>query len=36
MKGKRMGLLFNVLLADLEDEMGNVKWRKVKLGEGRI
>lgn len=31
-----MGLLFNVLLTDLEDEMGNVKWGEVNLGEGRI
>lgn len=30
-----MGLLFNVL-TDLEDEMGNVKWGEVNLGEGRI
>lgn len=31
-----MGLLFNVLLTDLEDEVGNVKWGEVNLGEGRI
>lgn len=31
-----MGLLFNALLTDLEDEMGNVKWGEVNLGEGRI
>lgn len=31
-----MGLLFNVLLTDLKDEMGNVKWGEVNLGEGRI
>lgn len=31
-----MGLLFNAPLMDLEDEMGNVKWGEVNLGEGRI
>lgn len=29
-------ILFNVLLADLEKEMGKVKWRGVKLWEGRV
>jgi len=29
-------LLFNIVLADLEEEMGRVKWRGVKLGERRI
>lgn len=28
-------LLFNILLEDFE-EMGRVKWGRVKLGEGRV
>lgn len=29
-------MLFNMLLADIEEEMGRVKWRGVKLGKGRV
>ncbi|XP_011881271.1 PREDICTED: uncharacterized protein LOC105569421 [Vollenhovia emeryi] len=28
--------LFNILLADLEEEMGNVKWGGIRLGEEKI
>lgn len=28
-------LLFNLLLADLEEEIGRVKW-EIKLGEGKV
>lgn len=40
-RGVRQGcpsstILFNILLADLEEEMGKVKWGEVKLGEGRV
>jgi len=29
--------LFNLLLADLEDEMGRIKWEGgIKIGEGRV
>lgn len=29
-------LLFILVLADLEEEMGKVRWEGVKLGEGKI
>jgi len=29
-------LLFNIMIADLEEEMGRVKWGGIKLGEERI
>lgn len=29
-------MLFNVVIADLEEEMGKIKWREIKLGDRRI
>lgn len=29
-------LLFNILIADLEEEMEKVKWGGIKLGEERV
>lgn len=29
-------MLFNILLADIEEEMGRVKWGGVRIGEKRI
>jgi len=35
-QGCPLSPLFNILIADLEDEMSRVKWGGVKLGEDRI
>jgi len=40
-KGVRQGcpansVLFNILIADLEEEMNKVKWGGIRLGEKRI
>jgi len=29
-------LLFNLLLANLEDEMGRIKWGRIKIGKERV
>jgi len=29
-------ILFNIMLAELEEEMGNVKWGGVRLEKGRV
>lgn len=29
-------VLFNILMADVEEEMGKVRWERIKLGEGRV
>lgn len=29
-------LLFNILMADIEEQMERVKWEGMKLGEGRV
>lgn len=29
-------MLFNILLADLKEEMGQVKWGGIRLGDGRV
>lgn len=40
-RGVRQGcplspIIFNIVLADLEEEMGKVKWGGVRLGGGRV
>jgi len=35
-QGYPLGLLFNLLVADLEEEMGKVRWGGMRLGEKKL